>query len=120
MALLGRQRFWAVPKLGLKPHDFWVWIFDYAQLHGYCESVKNLTLSLDDTIYHAARVEAAKRRTSVSAVVRAYLQSFAQGKIPAESAVERDRKERAKMARLFRQANLVLGYKPSREKSHER
>jgi Family of unknown function (DUF6364) len=94
--------------------------FDSTQLHCYCERVKNLTLSLDDEVYHAARVEAAKRRTSVSAVVRSYLQSFAHGKIPAESAAERDRKERDELVRLFRQANLVLGYKPSREKSYER
>jgi hypothetical protein len=82
--------------------------------------VKNLTLSLDEVVYHAARVEAAKRRTSVSAVVRAYLQTFAQGKIPTESAEERDSKERANLVRLFREANLVLGYKPNRQKSYER
>ena len=89
-------------------------------MHSYCEWVKNLTLSLDDAVYHAAGVEAAKRRTSLSAVVRAYLRTFAQGKIPAESTEERDRKERAELVRLFREANLVLGYKPTREKSYER
>ena len=57
---------------------------------------------------------------SVSAVVRAYLQTFAQGKIPAESPDLRDRQERAKLVRLFREADLVLGYKPSREKTYER
>jgi hypothetical protein len=93
---------------------------DRPQLHEYCEQVKNITLSLDDAVYHAARVEAAKRRTSVSAVVRAYLQGFAEGKTPVESFADRDRKQRAKLARLFRQANLVLGYKPNREKSYER
>ena len=89
-------------------------------MHIYCDYVKNLTLSLDDAVYHAARVEAAKRRTSLSAVVRAYLQTFAQGKISLESAEERERKERAELVRLFREANLVLGYKPTREKSYER
>jgi hypothetical protein len=82
--------------------------------------VKNLTLSLDDAVYHAARVEAAKRRTSVSAVVRSYLQDFARGKTPVESAALRDQKERAELVRLFRQANLVLGYKPTRAKTYER
>jgi hypothetical protein len=71
-------------------------------------------------VYHAARVEAAKRRTSVSAVVRAYLQTFAQGKSPVESPEDHDRKERAELVRLFRQANLVLGYKPTRKKSYKR
>ncbi len=69
---------------------------------------------------YAAPSEAAKRRTSVSAVVRAYLQTFAQNKTRAESAEERDRKERAELVGLFREANLVLGYKPSREKTYER
>jgi len=82
--------------------------------------VKNLTLSLDDAVYHAARVEAAKRRTSVSAVVRTYLQEFAQGRISVESAVLRDRQKRAELVRLFRQANMVLGYKPTRQKTYER
>ncbi len=82
--------------------------------------MKNITLSVDDAVYHAARVEAAKRRTSVSAVVRAYLRTFAQDKISTESPAERDRRERAELVRLFRQANLVLGYKPTREKTYER
>jgi hypothetical protein len=93
---------------------------DFALLHRYGARVKNLTLSLDDAVDHAPRVEAAKRHTSVSAVVRAYLQTFAQGKIPAGSAEERDRNERADLVRLFREANLGLGYKPTREKSYER
>jgi len=90
------------------------------QLHSYCERVKNITLSVDDAVYHAARVQAAKRRTSVSAVVRAYLQAFSRGKISAESPANRERKERAKLVRLFREANMVLGYKPTRKKTYER
>ena len=52
--------------------------------------------------------------------MRAYLQTFAQRELPAESAEDRDRKKRADLVWLFRQANLVLGYKPTREKSYER
>ena len=32
--------------------------------------MKNITVSVDDELYHAARVEAAKRRKSLSALVR--------------------------------------------------
>jgi hypothetical protein len=35
--------------------------------------VKNITVSVDDAIYHGARVEAARRRTSLSALVRDFL-----------------------------------------------
>jgi hypothetical protein len=35
--------------------------------------MKNITVSVDDDLYHAARVEAAKRRTSLSALVREFL-----------------------------------------------
>ncbi|HMJ64326.1 MAG TPA: CopG family transcriptional regulator [Candidatus Binatia bacterium] len=35
--------------------------------------MKNITVSVDDEVYHAARVEAAKRRTSLSALVSGFL-----------------------------------------------
>ena len=38
--------------------------------------MKNLTLSLDDETYRQARIAAAERGTSVSALVRDYLQTF--------------------------------------------
>lgn len=43
---------------------------------GYCEIVKNITVSVSDDAYHAARIEAARRRTSVSALVREFLQQL--------------------------------------------
>ena len=84
--------------------------------------MKNITLSVDDEVYQLARVEAARRSTSVSAVVRAYLQDFARGAAPAltESPGDRDRKNREKLVTLFEQANLVLGFRPAREKTYER
>ena len=36
----------------------------------YCDYMKNITVSVDDEIYHRARVWAAQHRTSVSAMVR--------------------------------------------------
>ena len=39
----------------------------------YCATVANITVSVPDTVYDAARVKAAEARTSVSALVREYL-----------------------------------------------
>jgi hypothetical protein len=41
--------------------------------------MKNITVSLDDDIYRRARMIAAQRDTSVSALVKAYLGSLAAG-----------------------------------------
>jgi plasmid stability protein len=51
--------------------------------------VKNITVSLDDETYRRARVIAAQRDTSVSALVRQFLVDLAAG----ESEVERLRRE---------------------------
>lgn len=40
----------------------------------YCVTVKNLTVSVPDDVYRAARVAAAQRDTSVSALVVEFLQ----------------------------------------------
>jgi plasmid stability protein len=42
----------------------------------YCETVKNLTVSLPDDVYRNARIAAARRDTSVSALVVAYLRGL--------------------------------------------
>ena len=42
----------------------------------YCESVKNITVSVPDDVYRNARVTAAQRDTSVSALVVAYLEQL--------------------------------------------
>jgi plasmid stability protein len=39
----------------------------------YCEFVKNVTVSLPDDVYRRARITAAERDTSVSALVRDFL-----------------------------------------------
>ena len=41
--------------------------------------MKNITLAIPDHVYRAARVRAAERGTSLSALVAAYLQSLAAG-----------------------------------------
>jgi hypothetical protein len=40
----------------------------------YCETVRNITVSVPDDVYRNARVAAAQRDTSVSALVVAYLE----------------------------------------------
>jgi plasmid stability protein len=84
--------------------------------------VKNITVSLDDGLYHAARVAAAQHRTSVSALVRGYLSALVDGKaagLPGGEERE-ERRKREELVRLFREANLVLGYKPGRQRTYER
>jgi hypothetical protein len=69
-------------------------------------------------------VAAAKRQTSVSALVRGYLSALVQGKITMpdenETAETRDRREREELADLLGTCHLVLGYAPSREKTYDR
>lgn len=88
----------------------------------YCFSVKNITVSVDDALYHAARVAAAQRQTNVTALLRGYLTAFVKGKAPAlnEPQEAEDRKNREELVKLFEQSNLVLGFEPSREKTYER
>jgi plasmid stability protein len=43
----------------------------------YCENVANITVSVPDDIYRRARVKAAEQQTSVSALVRTFLDEFA-------------------------------------------
>jgi hypothetical protein len=44
----------------------------------YCDNVKNITVTVDDDTYRLARVKAAERDTSVSALVKQYLADLAQ------------------------------------------
>jgi hypothetical protein len=40
--------------------------------------MKNITVSVDDNVYHRARVKAAERETSISALVKQFLVALAQ------------------------------------------
>lgn len=50
----------------------------------YCEVVKNITVSLPDDIYRQARIAAAQRDTSVSALVREFLMTLGTGETEAQ------------------------------------
>lgn len=43
----------------------------------YCVTVKNITVSIPDDVHRAARIRAAERGSSVSALVAEYLRSLA-------------------------------------------
>ncbi len=66
----------------------------YTENHRNCETVemRNITVSVDDATYRRARIRAAELDTSVSALVRDYLESLAvrqAGGAVAESVAER-------------------------------
>ena len=42
----------------------------------YCEAVKNVTVAVPDEVYRQARIRAAERGTSISALVSEYLQEM--------------------------------------------
>ena len=50
----------------------------YCHLTCYCETVKNITVTVPDDVYRRARVKAAERDTSVSALVRGFLTTLGQ------------------------------------------
>jgi hypothetical protein len=51
---------------------------DATQFHTHSETVKNITVALDDATYRHARIVAAERGTSVSALVKQFLAGLAQ------------------------------------------
>jgi Family of unknown function (DUF6364) len=76
--------------------------------------VKNVTVSLDDDVYRRARIVAAERETSLSALVRKYLEQLGSG----ESETERLRRvEKMLRARItdFRAADRL-----ARDALHDR
>ena len=76
--------------------------------------MKNVTLSVDDETYRRARVAAAERNRSVSALVRGYLQSLS----PVRAA-DTDRAARL-FARLDRARGFRAANRLTREAAHER
>jgi hypothetical protein len=84
--------------------------------------MKNITLTVDDDVYAAIETEAGKHQTSVSALVEGYWRTLGQNQsgAPPDRQPREQTKNRQELVRLFQEANLVLGYKPSREKTYDR
>ncbi len=76
--------------------------------------MSSITVSVPDDIYHRARVRAAERETSVSALVREFLQRLADGGTDFE-ARWRLQDEVLRSIRRFR-----AGDRLSREEAHDR
>ena len=76
--------------------------------------MKNVTISLPAEVYRRARIKAAERDTSVSALVREYLVSVAEGE-PDFARRKRLQSEVLRSIRRFRAANRV-----GRDELHER
>ena len=80
----------------------------------YCETVKNITVSVPDDVYRSARVAAAQRDTSVSALVVAYLERLS-GRMEEFTRVEALQHEVQAEIGQFRAADRL-----GREEVHDR
>ncbi len=76
--------------------------------------MRNITVSLPDDIYRRARIKAAERDTSVSALVREFLTSLGEE----ESDFERRRRLQAEV--LASVKDFRAGDRMTREEAHER
>lgn len=85
-----------------------------AQRQCYGGTVKNITVSLDDAIYRRARMIAAERDTSVSALVKDYLISLGAGESEGERLIREERALRGQI-KAFRASD-----RESRDALHDR
>jgi plasmid stability protein len=76
--------------------------------------MKNITVSLPDGIYRRARIKAAERDTSVSALVREFLTGLSEE----ESDFERRKRLQAEVIASIR--DFRAGDRMTREEAHER
>jgi hypothetical protein len=79
-----------------------------------CETMKNITVSLDDHTYRRSRMIAAQRDTSVSALVKRFLVELAAG----ESEFERLKREERELRKKI--TNFSASDRMSRDEVHER
>src|SRR5690606_20891841 len=87
---------------------------DEQEVAMYCENVKNVTVSLDEQTYRRARVAAAERGTSLSALVRAFLEELG------SSETESERLKKSERVLRERIAEFRAGDRLTREQLHER
>jgi len=76
--------------------------------------VRNITVSVDDDTYRRARMKAAEQATSVSALVRRFLNELASGESQAERLKREERELRAGIT------DFSAGDRVSREDAHKR
>ena len=80
----------------------------------YCGIMKNITVSLDDETYRRARMIAAQRDTSVSALVKKFLVDLASGETETERLKREERALRDRITSFHGSDRL------SREEVHKR
>jgi hypothetical protein len=85
-----------------------------SQILCYCETVKNITVSVPDEVYRNARVAAAQRDTSLSALVVKYLERLS-GRMDEFARLEALQHEVQAEIRQFRAADRL-----SRDEVHDR
>jgi plasmid stability protein len=76
--------------------------------------VRNITVSLDDETYKRARIAAAALDTSVSSLVKEYLQQLA------STETESERLKRQELVIRSRIADFIASSRLSREDAHSR
>lgn len=83
--------------------------------------MKNITVSVDDDTYRMARIRAAERATSVSALVKSYLTQIACGR-SGETDFQRLEREERELREELRSQRLGLSasHNLSREELHRR
>ena len=57
----------------------------------YCETMKNVTVSLDDETYRRAKLRAREKATSLSALVRGFLHGLGSAETEAEALAGKER-----------------------------
>ena len=80
----------------------------------YTFNVKNITVSVDDETYRRARIKAAERATSLSALVRRFLLDLISEESPERGLERRERELRAQIR------DFSAGDRLSREEAHQR
>ncbi|MBV6487152.1 MAG: hypothetical protein GHHEDOFH_01095 [Pseudorhodoplanes sp.] len=76
--------------------------------------MKNITVSVDDETYRQARVKAAERNTSISALVRDFLSGLGRGESEFERLANQERAIRERIRKFS------AGERLSRDELHDR
>lgn len=87
------------------------------------DCMKTINLSIPEDVWRQARIEAARHNTSLSGLVRSYLQAMVQGKVPVitdDSNDDAERRNRLELLGALQSTEMVLGYEPTRSKTYER
>ncbi|MCU0625963.1 MAG: type II toxin-antitoxin system RelB/DinJ family antitoxin [Gemmatimonadaceae bacterium] len=81
-------------------------------------AVRNITVAVDDDVYAQARVKAAEQATTVSALVREFLNAYVHGGATFDAL---EAQQQAIIARMRAQhAGFAAGVREPRERLHER